>query len=91
MGIRRLIRLAPGAEIAASAGIPEDDRCSGKGIGSSVGIDFERHRLVFPIEIVRISADALVGMFRAVMISPRGFGLAVFHSVIFLSIDTARR
>ena len=39
----------------------------------------ERERLVVPVEIVRVGPNALVRMFRRVMVSPRSTDFTVFH------------
>ncbi len=44
-----------------------------------IEVDLERHGLVFPVEIMAVRANALVGMLRAVMIIPSGFDLTVLH------------
>ena len=46
-----------------------------------LGIDFKGDRLGFPVEVMRVAVDALVGVLGPVMISPCGLKVAVFHGL----------
>src|SRR6266481_1723444 len=49
--------------------------------GLQLGIDFKGNRLVVPIQIMPIGADAFIGMLSSVMVSPRGLELLVLHGI----------
>ncbi len=57
-----------------------------------LGVDLERPRLVLPVEIVAVRANAFVRMLCRIVIVPRGFDVMVLHgNLTFLYPSTAGR